>query len=121
VRARPTATAIQTSRRPPAARAAASRRRRHASAAPRGKGTRPSAEAGATGEPSTSKTLGADPSSRARAFSQSVLARAVRSDRSESPRQRCLAPDAAGRPSSGNVRKAAATQKSARRAAASCR
>ena len=82
---------------------------------------RPSADPGATDEPSTSKILGTDPASRARAFSQSVRARAVRSARSESPRQRCRAPDAAGRPSSGNVRKAPATQNSARRAAASCR
>ena len=111
-------TAIQT-RRPGAPRAASSRRRRLASAAPRGVGTRLSAEAGATAEPSTSKIRGSDPPSRARAFSHRVRARTERSARSESPRHRCRAPEAAGSPSSGNARKAPATQNSARRADAS--
>ena len=113
------ATAIQTGRGPGAARPASSRRRRLASAAPRGRGTRPSADAGPTPEPSTSKTRGCDPASRARNFSPSVRALAVRNARSQSPRQRCLAPDAAGNPSSGNARNAPATQNSGRRPAAS--
>jgi hypothetical protein len=113
------ATAIHAGRRPGPARAASSRKRRLASVTPRGGGSRPRADPGVTGEPTISKIRGSNPRSRARAFSDIARPQAERTAGSERPRQRCRAPAAAGRPSSGNVRKAPATQNSARRAAAS--